>query len=658
MVYIFNIPLICHSAGTGDNSKTVIILRPMVGGITLDLSFSLRDYQKGLVDFIAKSLRTNYGAALESPTGSGKTLIGLLGAIELLKGQGKKILYLTRTNSQQDQVLKELRRLSGDIRIQAVPLQGRTNLCILHKEIEDSDTFSAESLSRFCSYRKKKVMQGDQDACRYYNPRIREPDIQKYILEGLPTAEEFYSYAENRGICPYESLKYAIKRADVVITPYSSFITPMMAERLLFNWGIAREDLVIILDEAHNLPFIAREVSSFEISVHQVNLAEKEAFEAGDSELAEHIRATDFTEMIRNAIMAMMRDMLGDSEEIRVRFEEFRDYIMIQNHISSEKFKSLASYLEYLGEYIAETKEKNGKVPRSHVLSLAWNLLRWEASGSDSYVSILSRQKEGSLYALSLDPSEMLEYLKSSRTIHMSGTLQPVDVYKNLTGFTEMPHRIVRNMFPEENRLIIYNDDITTKFTEFDEEEAARMRDLIDRIISGAARNTIVFFPSYNSMETVCSGDFSFQYLKEKRDIDQLELQSIFRDFRNGGKPLFAVSGGRISEGVNFPGIELEMVIIAGIPYPRPDARQKSIQEYYEFRFHRGWDYAVTFPTAVKIRQEIGRLIRDQSDVGMAIILDRRAAYFQKYIPEMKLSKDPVRDAVDFFSKNNAEMKL
>lgn len=616
----------------------------------MELSFSLRDYQKGLVEFISKSLKSGYGAAIESPTGSGKTLIGLLGALELVKTQGKKILYLTRTNSQQDQVLKELRLISRDMKIQAVPLQGRTNLCILHKEMEDSESFSAESLSRFCSYRKKKVTEGDQDACTYFNMKMRDPEVQNHILSELPTAEEFYAYAENKGICPYESLKYAIKRADVVIAPYSTFITPMMAERLLFNWGISRDDLVIVLDEAHNLPFIAREVASFEISVHQVNLAEKEAFESGDSELADHVRATDFTEMIRNAILAMMRDMLGESEEIRIRFEEFRDYIMIQNHISSEKFRSLANYLEYLGEYISEKKEKEGKVPRSHVLSLAWNLLRWETSGSENYVSILSKQKEGSLYALSLDPSEMLEYLKSSRTIHMSGTLQPVDVYKNITGFEEMPHRIVRNMFPEENRLVIYNDDITTKFTEFDAEEAEKMHDLIERIVKGAGRNAIVFFPSYSAMETVGSGKFSFPVMKEERELNQIELQKIIRKFRSGGGTLFAVSGGRISEGVNFPGNELELVIIAGIPYPRPDARQKSIQEYYEFRYHRGWDYAVTFPTAVKIRQEIGRLIRDEHDVGMAVILDRRAAYFQKYIPEMKLSKDPVRDAVNFFS--------
>ena len=114
---------------------------------------------------------------------------------------------------------------------------------------------------------------------------------------------------------------------------------------------------------------------------------------------------------------------------------------------------------------------------------------------------------------------------------------------------------------------------------------------------------------------------------------------------------LFSLSsGGRVSEGMNFPGIELELVIIAGIPYPRPDARQKAIQEYYEFRYHRGWEYAVTFPVSVRIRQAIGRLIRSSDDIGMAIILDRRASYFRKYIDGMYLSKNPAADAATFFS--------
>lgn len=616
----------------------------------MESTFSLLDYQKALINFVTRSLKERNCAAIEAPTGSGKTIVGLMSALEHALANEKKILYLTRTNSQQEQVIRELRKISEKHKIQAVPLQGRQNLCILHRKIEDADQFSAESLSRFCTYRKKKVMSGNQDACEYYNPRIRDPEVQRHIFESIPTAEEIYEYGEASTLCPYESLKYALKRADIVIAPYASFISPVMADRLLYNWGITRDKLVIVLDEAHNLPFIARETSSFEISVNQINLAEKEAYEFGDNELTERVRATDFTEMLRNAIISMVKEMLNDSEEIRVRFEEFREFMMIQNHISSERFKTLSNYLEFFGEYISETREKDGKIPRSHVLSLAWNLLRWESLDSENYVSILSKNKDGSLYALSLEPSEILEPMRMSSTIHMSGTLQPISAYKNITGFSEMPQKIIRDIFPKENKLVVYSDEITTKFSEFDDTEAARMHDIIERIVSDVRRSTIVFFPSYNSMDSVSRNGFSFPVLRESRGMSQMEFQHLIRDFRKETSTILAVSGGRISEGVNFPGSQLELVIIAGIPYPKPDARQKSILEYYEFKFHNGWEYAVSFPTAVKIRQEIGRLIRDRKDRGMAIILDKRAVHFRKYIPEMKLTKDVLGDALTFFS--------
>lgn len=612
--------------------------------------FKLRDYQEKTISFIVESLKNTGSCIVESPTGSGKTVMGIYGAL-LSRGDPKRrILYLTRTNSQQEQIIRELRKLSPSFGVSTVPLQGRANLCILYKEGEDREQVSAESLSRFCSFRKRAVLKGDQNACEYYNPGIRDPDTEKYIYNSIPMADELYDFGITRGICPYESLKSAMERADIVIAPYSYFITPIMAERLLHNWGVTRKDLIVILDEAHNLPDIARDSSVTEISVHQINLAEREAMDFGDPILREKIRASDFTEMTRSAILSMVSDLLGEAEEIRIRPEELRDYVMIQNHISSEFYDSLVTYTQMYGEHIAEEREKDGKIPKSHVLSFSWNLMRWQQSDPSDYVCTLSRNKEGMLQSSSLDPSAILKPLWESKTIHLSGTLKPVDVYKDIIGLNNSPHLINESIFPRENRLIVYNDDVTTKFGEFDSSQAKKMLDLIEGIFSSVRRNTIVYFPSYAAMDMVCGQGFGIQYLKERRDLDQIGFQQLIREFRKGGKPLFAVSGGRISEGMNFPGMELEMVIIAGIPYPRPDARQKAIQEYYEFRYHRGWEYAVTFPVSVKLRQAIGRLIRSSDDIGMAIILDKRASYFRKYIEDMYLSKDPSADAAAFFS--------
>jgi Rad3-related DNA helicase len=46
--------------------------------------------------------------------------------------------------------------------------------------------------------------------------------------------------------------------------------------------------------------------------------------------------------------------------------------------------------------------------------------------------------------------------------------------------------------------------------------------------------------------------------------------------------------------------------------------------------------------------QSIGRLIRDENDRGVAIILDRRASRFKKYIKDLKESTDLLEDIESF----------
>ncbi|HKJ97046.1 MAG TPA: ATP-dependent DNA helicase [Thermoplasmataceae archaeon] len=618
----------------------------------MNIPYELRDYQKKTIDFITRSISSNVGAAVESPTGSGKTLMGLISAMKYVESNpGCKILYLTRTNSQQEQVITELREINRTFRIKALPFQGRGNLCTLYHEIEGNDEFNSESLSKFCSARKKKVMAGNQKACRFFNEKVRSEETSEKIFSELPTAEQLYRYGIKNVVCPYESLKSAMTKSDVVVAPYAFFLNVPVAERFLNHWGVTRDNLVVVMDEAHNLPDLAREVSSFEISVNQINMAEKEAVEFGDIELMPRVRASDFTEMIRSGMLSLVDDRLEGREDTRIRFDEFREYVMMTNSVNSEKFRNLIVYLSILGEDILSKKENEGKVPRSRVNALAERLQMWEDVDDDRYVAILSNRKNGSIVAFCLDPSLILSPLKESKTIHMSGTLEPVEIYKNVTGFQSIKHRSIPYMFPDERRSVIYYEGVTTKFDEFDRNEVTKMRDLISELVNTVKRNSIVFFPSYSTLDKVAEAGFDFPYLSEKRGSSQVESMDMVRKFRKGGKPILAVAGGKLSEGMNFPGKELEMVIIAGIPYPRPDARQRSVYGYYEHLYRRGWEYSVTFPTLIKLKQEIGRLIRTEEDTGMAVILDKRASYFRSYIPFMMLSEDPVRDAFKFFNR-------
>jgi len=126
--------------------------------------------------------------------------------------------------------------------------------------------------------------------------------------------------------------------------------------------------------------------------------------------------------------------------------------------------------------------------------------------------------------------------------------------------------------------------------------------------------------------------------------------------FRKGSNGVFfSVMGGSVAEGIDFPGEELCFTVIVGIPFPPPSLEQKAMSELFDAKYGpgMGWRYTSEVPAIRKIRQAIGRMIRTETDYGMAVILDSRISEYKRQT-EAVLSKDPVRDAVEFFSKRRS----
>jgi DNA excision repair protein ERCC-2 len=246
----------------------------------------------------------------------------------------------------------------------------------------------------------------------------------------------------------------------------------------------------------------------------------------------------------------------------------------------------------------------------------------------------------------------------------MSGTLQPLDEYHDSLGLPENSLRkAFPNIFPAENRLVVFDPGVTMKYEErlMDEGLLSGILDKASRICRATSRNTAVFFPSYDIMEAAQAGGFGEstgrKMFIEERGLAQSDLMDTIDSFKTEGRRgddgavLLSVIGGRVSEGIDFPDKELEVVVIVGIPYPRPTAKQRALQYYYDIKFGKGWDYTVKAPTARKLLQSIGRLIRSENDRGVAVILDRRAVQFKEYLPALRETEDPVKEVVDFWAR-------
>jgi DNA excision repair protein ERCC-2 len=254
-------------------------------------------------------------------------------------------------------------------------------------------------------------------------------------------------------------------------------------------------------------------------------------------------------------------------------------------------------------------------------------------------------------------------------TIHMSGTLALLEEYRDSIGLPRDGATMLKSFpspFAKENLLTIYSDAVTTQYETMQKNPAIipQMKDMIVDICKRVPCNTALFFPSFDLLRKMDTMGLSndLRAFGRKVFVENQGEQSLLMDTivaykaatiapESKGAILFAVAGGRVSEGMDFPERELDMAIIVGIPFPKPTARLKALTFFYDRRFRKGWEYIVKGPTERKVLQTLGRLVRSETDIGVAVILDSRSLGFSERLPGLTLEKDPAKAALAFFEK-------
>jgi DNA excision repair protein ERCC-2 len=617
--------------------------------------YTPRSSQKEFIEFTERCVKNGISCILESGTGTGKTICSLAGALPYALEKRKKIVYLTRTSSQQKQAILELRKISQIRKVFAIGIQGRgASTC--PKILSDPElmTGSPEELSRFCSEFKRRT--GTDKGCRFYDS-ILTTDMKEHIdhcSSVMPTSDEFIEYAMERGLCPYEMMKRLIQNADVVIAPYHFIFIPGTRERFLGWMNVALRDVIMIVDEAHNLPDHLRDVMTSKYTMRALELAEFEANEWKDPEVSNGISAADMINAIRALMFQAKEEFMRDDDGLIPPYF-FEDGMMEMLHVTSMKIRNMCKALIEHGEVVAESKRANGKLPRSYMRSLGHFILAWLDADEEIYVKLIIKD-DTALEAFCMDPYFAAEPLRSCHaSIHMSGTLEPLIEYQNVLGLEDAELRRFASPFDPDNLMIIHADDVTSRYDDIKQDESIipRMEDHIVNILNSAKRNTAIFFPSYSLMDLMLGDGIceraGRRAFVERKGMTNTEHQSMINEFRRSGDGvLFAVAGGRISEGIDFPGKDMEMAIVIGIPFSRPGAKLDALVRYYDIRSGNGWGHAVASPALRKVRQSIGRLIRSESDIGAAVILDKRAATYP--LLASRHSEDITDDVRQFFS--------
>ncbi|MDO9538137.1 MAG: ATP-dependent DNA helicase [Thermoplasmata archaeon] len=617
-----------------------------------------RDNQKIIMKHINATLEKGGHVIAESGTGSGKTICSLAPALEYSLKHKKKVLYLTRTNSQQKQVIIELRKINDKTKVFGIGMQGRQNMCSLLEERPDLRRGNAEELSKICGDLKKASLDGGK-GCRFYK-NLLDFDLEKIsgqVKENIPTVEDFISLCKSQGeICPYEANKILLKDAVVVTAPYIYFFSPLIRRALLDWMKVHISDLIVIIDEAHNLANYARELHSRDLTSRALDLSITEAMEIGNPHLRSGLDISGACALFKDILDSTATEYMIDEDGL-VPPSEIEEQLMYRLKSTSREVQIMLMNMVTHGDILKESKRKQGKLPRSHIFKSASFLMDWMMLEDTEYAKLIAGGDNTKLEAYCLNPALATKILlECHSSIHLSGTISPIAEYRDSIGLPEDTDcLILPSPFRKENRLILYTEDLTTRFETLamDKDMIPKIKILIVQILEKIPRNTIIFFPSFALMlefkDIVNNLNRDIYY--EEQGMSQDELMTTVSNFKlSQGAVMFAVMGGRISEGIDFPDRELEIAILVGIPFPKPTAKQKALLNYYDRRFGKGWEYTVKAPTVRKMMQSIGRLLRRETDRGVALILDSRLIQFKTEIPEMVRSENPVADAMVFFT--------
>lgn len=227
--------------------------------------------------------------------------------------------------------------------------------------------------------------------------------------------------------------------------------------------------------------------------------------------------------------------------------------------------------------------------------------------------------------------------------ILMSATLDPIDVFRELTGLTflqEMEGRPVTEKrypinFPEENRESLMVNapkfTYTNRKAPGSQNETRRQYSEVIKATARSPGNVLVCMPSYGeaswAADVVKQSDINKPVLIDESSTEGETQQLKEEFFEGGGKVMVTSLRGTLIEGVDYAGEKLQGVVICGVPIENVGSpRTLAVQTAYKDKFgdFLGFQYSMLVPAVRKTRQAIGRVIRGVDDVGVRVLIDER----------------------------------
>lgn len=549
------------------------------------IDFPFNEYrigQKEGAKQIYSALVKNKNLFLQAPTGTGKTVMALFPAIKYLKDEDVKIFCLSAKNQTMTvtQQALHLMRKKG-LKIKSCTITAKSKCCPMEKQ---------DCTPENCAY-----------SLDYYK---KLHDALPHLLnEDNYDSATIMDFAKKYNICPYElSLELSLF-SNIIICDYNYLFDPVVYLKRFFD---VEGKYIFLIDEAHNLIERGRDMYSF--TIEQKALRDmKKLFPK------EHPLYKSF-----GKILTQLNKLIKQySENQNLKYDDLKNltFAILNNSEAINKFS------------------ENAPVP-SEASLYQKELLRFNTI-LDYYDENNFRlfATSNSLSLVCIDASSLLEtsIKKGASCILYSATLTPYEFYKNsILPESEAFGFLTEYPFNPDNLKVFADYSVDTRYVNR-EKYYSIIAEKIDAYFTKSKGNVLVYFPSYKFMNEVFAC-MQTPSILQPIDAKQNERQAFLDNFKEDSNVCaLAVMGSHFGEGIDIK--NLDGIIIVGVALPQFNETRNHIQQHFEKKYKKGFEYAYVYPGINKVCQASGRLIRNETDKGFIILMDSRFRKYKNLLP-------------------------
>jgi len=632
---------------------------------TLDAYFPYEEYrpqQRGMLEFAAQCAREGGIAMIDAPTGSGKSSVvaGLLA-----ERNGRKVCIAVRTKSQLVTFIRELaliKKKQPELRV--AYLMGKAGMCPLGGEgdvyrrcegvktvsnsmmreradkgalVPAKDPFILQQIRRMdrdhpliCPFfiHSRVFMQGETGGIKMVPSATLRTRADKVTADMVDPARLGKVAGE---ICPYELMIYAARNADVIILNYHHLFDRMIREQVYLSIGVEPQDVLLLIDEAHNCGEVIQSIESVVLEERDLEQVSRELLA-----LRRRHKGADAVQRILPRLSEFITGLKNSPEP-----EDWFDPVIFDRMVVRGSFyKNLDEILDDLlriSDQVREKNQKAGEYRETAIERLTTFLFRLNESAKDpAYLTVYRRKEEEiALEVRNIDPSASLKDICGSHScsVLISGTLSPVESFRRyFFENAKVGTLTLTNAFPKQNRLILCARDITTAFSmRQDQKNTARIEQYITTF-AALDGNLAIYFPSYQILDRFAKGCAAQipakQIFIEPRDAsDATTALAEFLTLPQKGRSglLFAVCGGKWSEGLDYRGEMLSGAMVIGLPLAPYNRVRRMVIDYFRRKFGTEGEFlSYTLPAINRALQALGRVLRSPSDKGVLVLGERR----------------------------------